>query len=250
MANNQSKVKYLAKNTALFTISSFCSKLITFFLVPFYTNVLTTEDYGRADLLSTSVSLLLFIFSLNVAAAVLRFAMEYREKSRGILLFGLNVFVIGYFLLIVVTGFIAYLDFLEIENNIYLYLLLLYLVCGLNELLSNYLRSQEKINIIVIASIITTLTIVGSNIFCLLVLDMGVNGYLFSMVLGNATSCVIYSFACSGRKIKQEKVKDSVKKEMLIYSIPLIFNGVAWWINNSIDKFFIIQTRHYRFNQI
>ena len=23
------------------------------------------------------------------------------------------------------------------------------------------------------------------------------------------------------------------------YSIPLIFNGVAWWMNNSIDKYFV-----------
>ena len=39
------KYKYLGKNTIIFAISSFGTKILSFLLVPLYTSVLTTEEY-------------------------------------------------------------------------------------------------------------------------------------------------------------------------------------------------------------
>jgi len=38
--------KYLAKNTALFALGNIGTKMISFFLVPIYTNALSTSEYG------------------------------------------------------------------------------------------------------------------------------------------------------------------------------------------------------------
>ena len=40
------RYRYLFKNIGLLTISNFSSKFLVFFLVPLYTNILTTEEYG------------------------------------------------------------------------------------------------------------------------------------------------------------------------------------------------------------
>ncbi len=48
--SKQSKYKNLSMNTLLFTISSFGAKIISFLLVPIYTSVLSTKDYGNVDL--------------------------------------------------------------------------------------------------------------------------------------------------------------------------------------------------------
>ena len=45
---------YLMKNTIIFTLGNFGSKLISFFLIPLYTNVLTTTEYGVVDLCCNS----------------------------------------------------------------------------------------------------------------------------------------------------------------------------------------------------
>ena len=47
--SKQSKYKNLSMNTLLFTISSFGAKIISFLLVPIYTSVLSTKDYGNVD---------------------------------------------------------------------------------------------------------------------------------------------------------------------------------------------------------
>ena len=89
------KYSYLIQNTLLFTISSFGSKILSFLLVPFYTNILSTSDYGTADLITTTTTLLIFIFTINIADSVLRFAIERSEKQEEILFFGIKVLVIG-----------------------------------------------------------------------------------------------------------------------------------------------------------
>ena len=48
-----SKYGQLAKNTILIGVGSFSSKLLTFLCVPLYTALLTTEQYGLADIITT-----------------------------------------------------------------------------------------------------------------------------------------------------------------------------------------------------
>ena len=74
------KQKELSKNTLLFTISSFGSKLLTFLLVPLYTSYLTTEDYGFADLVSTTVTLVLPILLVCIESGLLRFSFD-KDKT-------------------------------------------------------------------------------------------------------------------------------------------------------------------------
>ena len=77
----RNKYGYLAKNTLLFTVSSFSSKILSFLLVPLYTNVLSTADYGIADIVSTTSTLLTFVVSLNISESVLRFAIDNNDQD-------------------------------------------------------------------------------------------------------------------------------------------------------------------------
>ena len=75
------KYRYLLKNIGLLTLSNFATKLLSFFLVPLYTNVLSTSDYGTYDLLYTTISVLIPILTLNIQDAVVRFSLE-KEYDR------------------------------------------------------------------------------------------------------------------------------------------------------------------------
>ena len=49
----ESNYKKLVYNTAIFAIGNFGSKVLTFLIVPLYTYVLTTAEYGVIDLFIT-----------------------------------------------------------------------------------------------------------------------------------------------------------------------------------------------------
>lgn len=85
-----SKYKYLIKNVGLLTLSSFATKLLSFFLVPLYTSILSTTDYGTYDIFNTTVGVLLPILTLNIQDAVIRFALDKNYKNESIATIGLR----------------------------------------------------------------------------------------------------------------------------------------------------------------
>ena len=72
--------KTLLKNTVIISIGTICTKLITFLLLPLYTSVLTTEEYGIVDLLNTLSLLLIPIITFQMEQAVFRELIEESHK--------------------------------------------------------------------------------------------------------------------------------------------------------------------------
>lgn len=77
----KSKYNSLVKNIGLFTIGSFGSKIVSFLMVPLYTAVLSTSDYGTVDLVSSTAQLLMPILILSIQDATLRFSMDSKYKK-------------------------------------------------------------------------------------------------------------------------------------------------------------------------
>ena len=95
LKKSSGKYSSLAGNMLLFTVSNFGSKIISFLLVPLYTYVLTTEEYGTVDLLSTTATLLIPILTMNIQDAALRFAMDKNYSPKDVITTALRINVIG-----------------------------------------------------------------------------------------------------------------------------------------------------------
>ena len=237
-----SKYSYLAKNTILFTISSFGSKILAFLLVPFYTNILSTEEYGTADLVTTTSSLLVFVVTITIADAVLRFAIDGTEKRKGVFGFGLRVVLFGSGITGLILFALSMINPFQWDRSLYLFLFLTIFTSGLNQLISNYLRAIDRIPAVAIMGIMVTFFTIACNLILLLVFKTGVVGYLISFVMGYTLSTIygLIIIIRHDRKSIREICDRETRKSMVMYSLPLIFNGVAWWMNNSLDRYFII----------
>ena len=236
------KYNYLAKNTLLFTISSFGSKLLAFFLVPFYTSVLTTAEYGTVDLITTTSSLLVFVVTLCIADAVLRFAIDASKSRTGVFGFGIRVVLSGSAVMGAILYVLSIFNPFHWESYLYFFLFLTILTNGLNQLIANYLRALDKVPAVAIMGILTTAITIIFNLILLLVLKIGVIGYLVSFVAGYVLSSiygmiVIHKY---DRGAFTEVCDRETRLKMIAFSVPLIFNGVAWWMNSSLDRYFII----------
>ena len=86
----------LVKNSTVLLIANFGSKILSFLLIPFYTHVLTTEQYGTVDIITTTVSMVIPIITLSISEATLRFAIDSENDRGKILSNGLLVVLIGY----------------------------------------------------------------------------------------------------------------------------------------------------------
>ncbi len=66
------KYKYLLKNVGIMTLASFGTKILSFLMVPLYTNILSTEAYGTYDIYQTTLFLIVPVLSLNIADGIMR----------------------------------------------------------------------------------------------------------------------------------------------------------------------------------
>lgn len=77
-----SRNSYLIKNTIIFTLGNLGSKFISFFLIPLYTNALTTAEYGVVDLVATVGTVAVPLLTLNICESVMRFAVAFRTNRK------------------------------------------------------------------------------------------------------------------------------------------------------------------------
>lgn len=234
-----SKYGALSKNTLLFTINSFGSKLITFLLVPLYTNVLSTNDYGTADLMTSTAQLLIPLLTLNVQDAVLRFSLDKTKDPKKIISVGCTINSIAMCLLGVVLFLLSYLGILSFGKEYLIFLFFSFAFGGIQNSLQMYMKAVDNVKVLVYSGLASTLFSCVSNLLLLLVFKIGILGYLISNLVGHFVSIAIMFFF--GKIYRDVRFSTDTKliKEMFVYSAPLAINSVAWWINTASDKYII-----------
>ena len=104
----------LLSNTLLIALSTFGSKLLVFFLTPFYTAMLSTEEYGIMDNVVQLSNLLIPIASAGIANAVIRFGLDGVTDKKAVYTFGIVVTAAGSALLL---AFYPLLDLIPYTNG-------------------------------------------------------------------------------------------------------------------------------------
>mgnify|MGYP004463160697 FL=1 len=236
-----SKYLYLIKNIGVLTLSNLGSKILAFLLIPLYTSVLSTEQYGVFDLAQTTVSLCIPILSINISSAALRFALDKDKDKKDV--FSVGILYILFAIIIFSSAFICnkYVGALNIFVDYTGIIILMFSSNILYDYLSQYCRGIEKITDIAIAGIISSVTLLGSNIIFLLLIKAGLEGYMFAYCLSN----IIPSFYLI-LKLKlwsywrNPNNKRNLQKEMTDYSKPLVVDTISWWINNASDRYIVM----------
>ena len=231
--------KSLIKNSFLFAIGSIGSKAISFFMLPLYTRMLTTSDYGQLDILQTTISLLIPLVTFQVVEAVFRFSVDMRDKDSAskVLTNGIFLCLIG--MLITLLLFPIFNNFEPFATYTTMFYLIMFLTI-FHGIIKQFVRGLEKIKTFVAADLIYTGSFVTFNIVFLVNLRMGLRGYFLSMVLAHLVAIIVLIiFGNVFKYLNLKSFNRKLLKTMLIYSIPLIPNGLMWWVMNVSDRYML-----------
>ena len=235
-----SKLKKLLGDTGLFALSNMGSKLIVLLMVPLYTSVLSEADYGIADLITSTNSLLVPLLTLSISEAVVRFLFDKGKERQRVLGNALSVALVGMITVGLLSPLLMLFDF-ELKSHWY-WVPVIFASTVINSIFSSYARGTNRIRAFAIKGILQTLIMVSLNLFFLLVLRIGLTGYLLSIVLAELIS-IVFLIVVGGIykgelfSVRMDKVG---LKEMLAYSIPMIPTVIAWWIMQLSDKYVVI----------
>lgn len=231
------KYQKLLSNTAILGVGTFASKILVFLLLPLYTAYLSTAEYSTADIITQSANLLMPLLSLGVCDAVFRFTLDRDVDRRRVLTTGLYVIFAGFLVFAALFPLLNLIDYFEG----YMWLIILYaFVANLHSLLAQYCRACGQTAFFALQGIIATALTIALNILFLVVLHIGLLGYVLSVVIADALAALLIiivirrDFSLSPRRIDK-----SLGRQMLGFSVPLIPTTVFWWITNVSDRYMI-----------
>lgn len=207
-------------------------------MIPMYTSVLSTEDYGLVDIISTTVLVLLPVFTLTIFEAVLRFCLSDVEKAKDYFSIGFRITTKGCLVVLVLAIPAVFLFHL---NSFYMFIPIIFTLQAYSRLLGRFARGIDKVKTVAVAGVLETFTIVSCNLLLLLVFRMGVIGYLLSMVGGYSVSSLYLFLSCNAKNYISFRTYDREHVvELFKYSIPLIPNQLCWWLIDSFSKYILI----------
>lgn len=233
------KYKYLIKNIGLLTISKFGSKILNFILIPLYTNLLSTVEYGTYDIYSTTISLMIPILTLQIVDGVVRFSLDESNDKAAVFSIGLKRILVSCGIVAIIAMLNANLEIIEILAEYPLCLFLMYTSEILYSLLSQFSRGIERINDLAIAGIINSATMLCLNILFLARFQMGLEGYFYANIIAYVVPAIFLLIKIKAWTYIRINTNKSLSKEMNAYSKPMVFNNLAWWVNNASDRYIV-----------
>lgn len=233
------KYKRLLSDTVAFTISNFASKVLVFLLIPLYTAVLSTEEYGISDLITNTINLIYPVLTLAVMEATLRFAFDSDVKKNEVL--SNSLLMVGISVVVLILAMPAVKTYSSDIYKYWIWFVVIYTGYNVHSVCAQYAKGCGYTKQFAVSGVVQTAVVIASNLIGLLLLRGGLTAYLLSVALGDYTAAIFLIISCRQYKdIRHFKINKKLLADMLKYSIPTIPASVAWFINVSLDKYIII----------
>ena len=233
-------LKGLAKDTAIYGMSSIVGRFLNYLLVPLYTHYMPKEsgDYGVSVNIYAFTALALVILTFGMETTLFRFANKEEEKPDTVFSTAFAVVgVLSAIFLASVFGFITPIsDFLGYPDH-HEYLLMMATVVVLDAIQAlpfSYLRFQKRPIKFASLKFLFILFNIALNVLYFVVLGKTEVFYVFCINLW-CTGLITFFFIPDLFKVKWQ-FDLSLLKRMFSYSWPILVLSVAGILNQTVDK--------------
>ncbi len=237
-------LKKLTKHSSIYGLGHILSRGIGFFLLPLYTNYLTTADYGLVALLYTFIAFVNILFLYGLDSAFLRFyALEEENESRKkvlstTLLMTTCTSVVFVFVLFL---FAAPLSGLILGRPQMAGVLRMAIGILFFDTLSTtpylLLRLEERSKGFVAYRFVNVLLNLGLNIYLVAHLRMGISGVFLSNLIASGFSWLIL-LPVLWKKMTL-RFFPGMAGDLLKFGLPFIPSGLASMTMELIDRYML-----------
>ena len=247
-------MKTLAKETAIYGVSSILGRFLNWLLTPFWTYVLMdTAQMGVVGNLYSWTALTVVILTYGMETGLFRFANKSEEDPLRVYTTTLISIAFTTFLFVVLA-----ISFLNPITTIFgsedikpHYVLLLIIILGLDTLSAipfAYLRYQKRPVRFAVIQILNVVIAIIFNLFFFLACPwlatkfpdafswFDINNGVDYILISNLIASFIRLLLLSPQLRVKYTFDGALLKKMLVYSLPLLVLGVAGIMNQNLDK--------------
>ena len=233
-------LKGLAKDTAIYGLSSIVGRFLNYFMVTLYTNYMPKEsgDYGVSVNVYAYTALALAILTFGMETTLFRFANKEGEKPDTV--FSTAMAVVGTLSALFLAGVFGFItpisDALGYTDH-HEYLLMMATVVALDAIQAipfSYLRFQKRPIKFASLKFLFIFFNIALNLLYFVVLGKTEVYYVFLINLW-CTGAITFFFVPDLFKVKWQ-VDFSLLRRMFSYSWPILVLSIAGVLNQTVDK--------------
>lgn len=227
--------KRLIKNTGMIAIGNISTKLVSFFLLPLYTALLSTSEYGTFDYILSIATFCVPFVSVLMDESIFRFLIDCKKQEE-------KEKVISTALVIVLIGMVCFtlvgIPVMQGLHYHYTYYATIYILLNvMSGMISAILRGIGRTDQYALFNFLLGSIQVALNVVFIAAFRMGVGGMLMASILTQFFVSTIFIFRIRlWRYFDFRIVNSQMAKDMIVYSLPLIPNQVSWSIINLSDR--------------
>lgn len=248
-------LKKLFKQTAIYGLATVLPRMISFILVPLYTEVMPPGTYGEVTLIFSWFAIFNVFMAYGMETAFFRFYKESDNRKKVVSTSLLSIG--GSTLLFVCVGLMFKTQIAEGLNIELQYMNYVYGILALDALVIvpfAWLRANEKPMRYAIVKILNVSLMLGLNLFYLLLLPKlaqnGTDGFLSAwykpdnevpyILISNLIASGITLLLMLRIYLRRPYVFDALLwKRMLTYAMPVMIAGIAFTINEVFDRYLL-----------
>jgi len=247
-----SSLKKLFQQTFVYGLATVLPRMLSFLLVPLYTDVLPVREYGEFSIIVSWIVLFNVLLAYGMETAFFRFFHKEEDKGQVVSTASLSIIFTSVLFFAVAFIFSHQLaDFSGIREDYILYTLFILLLDALVIIPFAWLRANEKPVKYAIIKILNVGVNLGLNVFLLLLLpkmaagnsggllfemyvpDFEISYIFISMIIASSiTLLMVISFYTKVRY----SFNTPLWKRMMRYAFPVLIAGIAFAINETFDR--------------
>ena len=176
-------------------------------MMRFYQAQLGEAGYGEVGTLIDTATLLMAFATLSIGESIIRFGLDKNYNKSQVFSIGLRITFIGLLGCLLLLPLLSWLTGLFPDNDVlvlmnrYSWLLLIYVFTGsVKSTVGLFVRSAGYVRLYAIDGIFTTIMNILFNLLLLWAFNLGVIGYLLSVILADVCSVIFLSFMANLRR--------------------------------------------------
>ena len=229
------------KQTIYYGLSSVIARVLNFLLVPLYTYIFAPDQYGIISEMYAYAVFIMILSTLSIETAFFKFSNQSKFKDRvasssSFLLLVSSIFLITSAILFLepISKLIGGPEITEYRNYVF-YFLIIIAIDTLCVIPFAQLRLKEKARRFAIIKTLNILINIFFNLYFYLYLNKTTIDFVF---ISNLISSII-TFLILIPSIQSFSFDLSLSRKMIKYSFPLIIAGMAYAVNETVDKILI-----------
>jgi O-antigen/teichoic acid export membrane protein len=234
------KIKELTKDTAIYGISTIIGRFLGFFLVPFYTNVISTHDFGIYSNIYAYLAFLNIVFIYGMDAAFMKYASlnDESEKrkifSTAYLFVFLTSIALSVFLYLLKTPLSHLMEIPAELTKLYYYLIFILIFDTLALVPFSNLRLERKAGKFTAIKLTNILLNISLNFILVLKYKMGIEAIFIANLIASAFSFFVLTPDIF--KMLLLKIDKELLAKFLKFGLPYLPASLAAMIVQVVDR--------------